>query len=233
MRLISGLLRAAHPKQALATAAALTVAAALSGRSHALALLILFVAALLGQAIQGWHNDITDEARDRAREAPGKPIADGTVYPGTAWFLIVLCTLAVVPLSVASGRLAGACYLGAVVIGCLANRVLRSSVLSFVPWAAQFALYAWVITDGGWGGRGSGETPQPIVVALLALLGVGVHLLLSSRGLVADHEDGMRNLPLRLALKLGANRLLIVSAVFSAAVLVALLIATLDGGWHS
>ncbi len=47
------------------------------------------------------------------------------------------------------------------------------------------------------------------MVVLAALLGVGVHLLRSIWGLVADDEDGWTYLPLRLGRRLGATRLLV------------------------
>lgn len=232
MRQLTGLLRTAHPLQAVATATGLTAAAALSGRDRALSLVVVFGTVLLGQAIQGWHNDLTDQRRDAARQASGKPIATGGVDRGNAWFALIVATLAVIPLAVANGRVAGGCYLAAVLVGCVANRFLRGSVLSFLPWAVQFALYAFFVTEGGWAGVGSGNAPRPVVVVLLALVGVGVHLLLASRGLVADHEDGLRSLPLRVALRIGANRLLIVGVVFTVAAVVALLIVAQGAGWH-
>ena len=53
------LLRAAHPKQALLTAAGVAAAAALAGRP-ARELGLVFVTVLVGQAIVGWHNDLVD-----------------------------------------------------------------------------------------------------------------------------------------------------------------------------
>ena len=59
---------------------------------------------------------------------------------------------------------------------------------------------------------------------LAALLGVGVHFLRALPGLVADHEDGWRSLPLRIALKTGATRLLVISLAWTALCLAGLLV---------
>ena len=46
------------------------------------------------------------------------------------------------------------------------------------------------------------------------MLGVGVHVLTSLRGLVEDNRTGRRHLPLRLALRVGAPRLLVLTIAF-------------------
>ena len=46
-----------------------------------------------------------------------------------------------------------------------------------------------------------------------ALLGVGVHVLVALRGLVDDNRAERRHLPLRLALRLGAPRLLFLTCL--------------------
>src|SRR5689334_25057182 len=61
------LVRAAHPRQALVTAAGLAVAAALSGRpGREVALVAATV--LVGQGVLGWDNDLVDERADREEE---------------------------------------------------------------------------------------------------------------------------------------------------------------------
>jgi 1,4-dihydroxy-2-naphthoate octaprenyltransferase len=51
------------------------------------------------------------------------------------------------------------------------------------------------------------------------LLGVGVHVMTSLRGLVDDNRAGRRHLPLRLALRVGAPRLLVLASVYCALVI--------------
>ena len=217
------LLRTAHPRQALLTAAAVAGAAALAGRTSR-ELGLVFLTVLVGQAILGWHNDLVDRRRDARHENPGKPIARGTLDPGTVWFTLLCAACLVIPLSIANGVTAGSAYLLAVAVGLLANVVLRRGLLSWLPWAAQFALYPAFLSYGGWGGAFRGHPPEIAITVLAALLGVGVHVLRALPGLVADDEDGYRHLPLRIALRIGATRLLVLGSVYTAAVLVALLL---------
>lgn len=217
------LVRAAHPRQAVLTAGGLAVAAALSGRPGREVLLVLGTV-LVGQAVLGWHNDLVDRRRDATRLPSGKPIADGYLDPSTAWFALVCGVLLVVPLSVQNGLTAGAAYLASIVVGMLGNVVLRGGPLSWVPWAIAWGLYPFFLSYGGWGGATEGSPPQWSVVVLAALLGVGVHVLCALPGLVADHEDGIRHLPLRIALRTGATRLLVLALTWVTADVVALLI---------
>ena len=63
------------------------------------------------------------------------------------------------------------------------------------------------------------------MTALAGALGLGVHLLLALPGLVHDHEEGERSLPMLLALRTGTPRLLLLASVFTGVVAVAILIA--------
>ncbi len=215
------LLRAAHAKQGLLTAAGLAAAAAISGRPGREAGLV-FATVLVGQTILGWHNDLVDRDRDRRHDRPGKPVAQGLLDPGTVWFALLCAVLLVVPLSVSTGVRAGLFYLASLGVGMLANLVLRRGVLSWLPWAVSYALYPAYLSYGGWGGADTGSAPEPVMVVLAAFLGIGVHLLVSLWGLVPDNADGWRTLPLRLGLRLGASRLLSVTSVYLVLVLVGL-----------
>ena len=62
------------------------------------------------------------------------------------------------------------------------------------------------------------------MTALAALLGVGVHVLRALPGLVPDNQDGRRHLPLRIALRVGAPRLLVLASVLTGLVVVAMLV---------
>jgi UbiA prenyltransferase family len=217
------LLRAAHPRQALLTAGGLAVAAAISGRAGREVLLV-FATVLVGQAVLGWHNDLVDRRRDASRLPSGKPIADGYLDPGTAWFALICGVLLLVPLSLQNGVTAGAAYLLSIAIGLLGNVALRRGWLSWLPWAAAYALYPAFLSYGGWGGDATGNPPEVAMVVLAALLGVGVHVLCALPGLVADHEDGFRHLPLRVALRVGATRLLVLALAWTVLDLVAMLV---------
>lgn len=219
------LLRAAHPRQALVTALGLAGAAALAGRPSREILLVL-ATVVVGQAILGWHNDLVDRTRDQRHHSAGKPVADGRLDPGTVWFVLALAVLVVVPLSVANGLYAAGAYLGSLLIGLVGNWTwLRKGLLSWLPWALSFALYPAFLSYGGFGGKDNGDPPQILVTVLFALLGVGVHLLRALWGLVADNAEGWTYLPLRLGLRLGATKLLLLASVYTAAVVVALAFA--------
>jgi hypothetical protein len=218
------LLRSSHPRQAILTAFGVAVAAALANRPTREVGLV-FATVLVGQAVLGWHNDIVDRERDAAHLTPGKPIADGRLDPGTAWFALGCGVLLVVPLSVSNGLDAAVAYLVSLLIGLFANVALRTGFLSWVPWALAFALYPAFLSYGGWAGNAEGGPPQWAMVGLAALLGIGVHFLTALWGLVADNEDGWTYLPLKLGLRLGAGRLLALTSLYIVAVLVGLAFA--------
>ncbi|WP_341924778.1 UbiA family prenyltransferase [Nocardioides psychrotolerans] len=213
------LLQAAHPRQAVLTAAGLAAAAALSGRPTREVAVVL-ATVLVGQVILGWHNDLVDRRRDARHEQPGKPLATERLDPGTAWFALTCGVLLVVPLSITSGITAGSAYLLSLVVGLLGNVVLRKGKLSWLPWAVSFGLFPAYLSYGGWGGAFEGRPPTWQMTALFALLGVGVHVLRALWGLVADNEDGWTYLPLTLGLRLGATRLLALAGVYTSVVLV-------------
>lgn len=218
------LLRAAHPRQAVLTAVGVAAVAALADRPTREVLVVL-ATVLVGQTVLGWHNDLVDRERDRRHDLPGKPIAQGRLDPGTVWFALACAVLLLVPLAISTGITAGCLYLASVGIGLLGNVVLRRGLLSWLPWAASYALLPGYLSYGGWGGEALGEPPEPVIVVLAALLGVGVHVLRALWGLVPDNADGWTYLPLRLGLKLGATRLLVVASVYVALVVVALAVA--------
>jgi hypothetical protein len=218
------LLRASHPRQAVLTALGMGVAAGLAGRPLREVGLVA-ATVLVGQAIQGWDNDLVDRERDARHGTPGKPVAQGLLDPGTVWFTLGCAVLLVVPLAVSAGTLAGVSYLAAVAVGLVGNRVLRGSVLSWLPWAVQFALYPAYLAYGGWNGQGADTPPTIVVTVLAAVLGVLVHVLRALPGLVPDNQDGRRHLPLRIALRTGAPRLLLLASVLTGLVVVGLLVA--------
>jgi len=212
------LARAAHPRRGLVTAAALAAAAAISGRPPREVGLVL-ATVLVGQALLGWDNDLVDEATDREDERTDKPLVTGPLDRGTLGFAVACGMLLVVPLSLSGGITAGVCYLLALLVALAGNRWLRRGALSWLSWAVGFALYPAFLSYGGWGGGATGRPPTIPITLAAAVLGVGVHVLTSLSGLVEDNRAGRRHLPLRLALRIGAPRLLALSAVFCLLVL--------------
>jgi 4-hydroxybenzoate polyprenyltransferase len=217
------LVRAAHPRQALLVAVGLGVAAAASGRP-AREVGLVVVTVLVGQALLGWDDDLTDEASDRADERASKPLVAGTLERGTLGFALACAVLLVVPLSLSSGIDAGLSYLLSLAVAVVGNRLLRSGRWSWVPWVLAFALYPAYLSYGGWGGAADGHPPTLAITAAAALLGVGAHVLTSLRGLVDDNRAGRKSLPLRLALRIGAPRLLVLAGVYCALVIGVILV---------
>jgi len=215
------LAQAAHLKQAVFTALCVGGVAALVGRPAREAGVIL-VTVLVGQTILGWHNDIVDADKDRAHGAKGKPIADGRLGTGTAWYAIVVAALVLVPLAITTGITAACFYLGSVAIAMVGNVLGRTGFFSWWSWAVAFGLLPAYLSYGGWGGQAVGEPPEVAITVLAGVLGIGVHFMRSVWGLVADHEAGWTYLPLKLGLRLGATRLLALSTLFTIGVAVAL-----------
>ncbi len=219
------LLQSSHPKQAVVTALAVGLVALLSGRPPEETGVVV-ATVLLGQMVLGWHNDLVDRQRDRAHATAGKPIADGRLSTANAWTTLIIVALVVVPLAITTGITAGLFYLGGyLAVGMLGNVLFRTGPLSFWSWAVSFGMLPAYLSYGGWGGQAEGAPPETAIVVLAALLGVGVHVLRSLWGLVADHEDGWTYLPLRLALRIGASRLLVLTSLYLGAVVVGLIYA--------
>lgn len=217
------LLRATHPRQALATASVLAIAAAAAGRPlREVALVALTVT--VGQSLLGWGDDLTDRAADR-RQGRDKALVGDRLDPGTVWFALTCAALLVVPLSIAHGERAGLAYLASLVVALVGDRFLHARVLSFVPWMVSFALFPAFLAYGGWNGVGTTTPPTVVMAVLAALLGLCVHVLLALPGLVGDHAEGERSLPLVVALRLGTPRLLLVASVLGGVVAVAILVA--------
>jgi 4-hydroxybenzoate polyprenyltransferase len=218
------LVRAAHPRLGLVTALGLAGAAALSGRSSQAVGMVL-ATALVGQAVLGWHNDLVDRARDASDEREDKPLVRGDLDPSTVWFWLAVAVMLVVPLAVFHGVWAGLAYLGYLLVGILGNVLLRGGWLSWLSWAGSYALLPASLAYGGFAGQGRETPPEVSVTVLAALLGVCVHVVVALPGLVADNQDGRRHLPLRIALRTGAPRLLWISLVATGLVLAGLLVA--------
>ena len=128
------------------------------------------------------------------------------------------------PLALSSGVTAGSAYLLALVLSVAGNIVLRRGPLSWVTWAASYALYPAYLSYGGWGGDYTGSPPEITVTVLAGLLGICVHVLRALPGLVADNRDGHKHLPLRIALRTGAPRLLWFTALLTVLVVVGLVV---------
>src|SRR3954452_9251569 len=196
---------AAHPVASLLVTAAVTVAAATSGRTGRECLLVA-ATVLTGQVTVGWVDDVVDRNRDRQVGRQDKPVAMGWVDPGNVTFAIACAVLLLVPLSVANGTEAGLAYLGAVLSAWTYCLFFKRTPLSWLPYAVSYGLLPAFLSYGGLGGGLHGAPPTLAITVLAALLGIGVHFLTVLPDLVEDNETGVRRLPLRVALRTGAPR---------------------------
>jgi len=201
------LLLTAQPRRALAVTLGVTATAATSGRTGAECLLVA-ITVLVGQATVGWVNDLVDRKVDTEVGRLDKPLARGWLEPGTVRFAAACGVLLVVPLSIDNGTEAGIAHLGAVASGLLFNVWFRRSALSWLPFAVSFGLLPAFLSYGGLGGGLHGEPPTLPITVLAALLGIGVHFAQELPRLVDHNWTGRRTLPLRVALRVGAPRLL-------------------------
>ncbi len=226
---LRSLVRAGHPRQAVAFAVVVGLLVALMGRP-AREILAAAAAVLLAQAIMGLVNDLFDVEIDRTSGAQGKPIAAGSLPAGNASFTVAVLLLLLLPLALQNGTAAGVFLLSTLVVGFVHNRWLHRTALSWVGWSATFALLAYFVTLGGWGRAADGSAPLPSFVLLCAALGLVVHFLTSLPDLVVDNQARLRSLPLRVALRTGAPRLLVITLVVAVAVLAGLVVTALSNG---
>ncbi len=182
------------------------------------------------QLIMGLVNDLADVDRDRMGGAKNKPVADGLIPTGNVSFAVVVLLLLAVPLSLQNGTEAGVYALATLPVGYVHNRWLHPTALSWVGWAATFALLTCFVTYGGWGRDADGSAPLTSFVVLCAVLGVCVHFLTSLPDLVVDNQAGVKHLPLLVALRTGAPRLMVISIVATVVVLIAIIWTTVQAG---
>ena len=187
------LVRAAHAPPTIAVTALATALAATSGRGLRGTVLVA-AAVLTGQLSIGWCNDLVDRDRDRAAGRTDKPVASGAVSAGTVRLACGAAALVCLPLSLASGWLAGFCHLGGVGGGWAYNLGLKRTPLSWLPYATSFALLGAFLSLGLPGH----PAPHWWVLAAGAFLGVGAHFLNVVPDVDADRRAGVLGLPQRL-----------------------------------
>lgn len=195
LRSTLGLLRATHPLPAFAvTLLVSAVAASRGARGLELAWIALSTAA--GQASVGWSNDYLDRHRDRAAGRGDKPLVEGVVGERTVLIGALLAFPLSFTLSLSLGFPEAGVMLVAVGSAWLYNTALKSTVLSWLPYAISFGLvpvYIWQATT---------DTQPPLwLVAATSLLGVAAHFLNALPDLETDRATSVRGLPHVLGLK--------------------------------
>ncbi|KQV70040.1 hypothetical protein ASC64_06600 [Nocardioides sp. Root122] len=209
-----GLLVSAHAGPALAVTVLAALLAAAQGLDVGRAV-VLVAAVLAGQLSVGWSNDLIDLVRDRSAGRTDKPLAAGTVPVVLVQACCGAAVVACVVLSLACGLLAGLVHLGCVAAAWAYNLGLKSTVLSWLPYALAFGGLTAFVT------LADGEAPPWWWPVGATLLGVGAHLLNVLPDLADDAATGVRGLPHVL----GPRRI----APLAAGVLVAATIVVLAG----
>jgi len=202
-----------HPNFAVLVGAGVAGAAALSGRPLREVGLV-FATVLVGRLTAGWLNDVADRERDIAVDRQDKPLARDWIHPSTVTFTVACATLLLIPLSVSNGTQAGVAHLVSVLAAWLYNTRIKLGLMSWFPWAISFGMFPAFLSYGGWGGGVHGGPPTPALVLLAALLGIGLHVALALSDLVMDNRNGVRSLPVVIALKIGAAKLLYATVAY-------------------
>lgn len=193
----AGLLAACHPLPAAAVTLVTAALAAAAGRGlTGGAAAVGAVAA--GQLSVGWSNDRADLRRDRTVGRRDKPLVAGSVRPAAVSGAAALALLVCVPLSLAGGLLAGTVHLAAVAAAWGYNLWLKSTVVSWLPYALAFGLLPAFVTLGLPGA----PWPPPWLTAAAGLLGAGAHFANVLPDIADDLSTGVAGLPQRL----GARR---------------------------
>ncbi|MFI6508845.1 UbiA family prenyltransferase [Streptosporangium sp. NPDC050855] len=193
LRAAPALLLACHPVPTVAVTVLVTALAVASGRDAAGCVLVA-AAVLTGQLSVGWCNDAVDAARDAAAGRTDKPVAGGAVSGRAVWAAAFTALALCVPLSLASGPVAGAVHLVGVAAAWAYDLGLKATVLSWLPYAVGFGSLPAFVTLGLPG------QPWPAwwAIPAAALLGCGAHLANVLPDIPADLAGGIRGWPQRL-----------------------------------
>jgi protoheme IX farnesyltransferase len=187
------LVRACHPEPTVAVTAMVTALAVTAGRD-AWGVLLVAAAVLTGQLSIGWLNDALDAGRDAAVARADKPVAAGEVSVRTVAVASAVAAAACVPLSFASGVLAGAVHLVAVAAGWAYDLGVKATRWSVVPYLVCFGLLPVFVVLGLPGA----PLPPWWLPTAGALLGAGAHFANVLPDLADDAATGVRGLPHRL-----------------------------------
>lgn len=184
---------ACHPGPTVVVTALCTALAVAVGAPVRTVLLVLGTV-LAGQLSIGWSNDWLDAARDRAVGRTDKPVVAGAVGPGTLRTAALAAVVVAMLLPLPLGPVAALAHAGVVAGGWAYNLGLKSSWLSWLPYAVAFGLLpTFVVLAVPGDGR-----PAGWLVAVGAVLGVGAHLANVLPDLEDDAATGVRGLPHRL-----------------------------------
>jgi 4-hydroxybenzoate polyprenyltransferase len=171
--------------------------------------LALFVAAVLsGQLSVGWMNDFVDAKLDITVSRADKPVAAGALNRAALRVPIAIALIFVVPLSIlAAGWIGGAAHVAAVASAHVYNLYLSRTIWSWLPYVVSFALLPIFVAQAA----SNGLWPEQPMIVLFALIGLIAHLLNALPDIEIDCQAGKGG----LAVSLGRNYTLALTAVFS------------------
>jgi 4-hydroxybenzoate polyprenyltransferase len=171
--------------------------------------LALFVAAVLsGQLSVGWMNDFVDAKLDITVSRADKPVAAGALNRAALRVPIAIALIFVVPLSIlAAGWIGGVAHVAAVASAHVYNLYLSRTIWSWLPYVVSFALLPIFVAQAA----SNGLWPEQPMIVLFALIGLIAHLLNALPDIEIDRQAGKGG----LAVSLGRNYTLALTAVFS------------------
>jgi len=209
---IRALALSSHPIPTVAVTAISAGLVALAGLALDRGALVV-ATVFTGQLSIGWSNDYFDAERDRAVHRSNKPIATGALKPRVVGIAAVVALLSTIALSAALDWPGGAAALFTVLIAWAYNLGLKSTVLSWLPYAIAFGMAPAVVTLSALPPR----WPGVWILTACALLGVAAHLANVLPDFGDDAATGIRGLPHRIGARAtaltAAALLLITSAV--------------------
>jgi 4-hydroxybenzoate polyprenyltransferase len=163
-----------------------------AGRSPAGCLLVA-ATILTGHLSIGWSNDAIDAARDTIVNRQDKPVVRGLVSRRTLAVAAGVALIVTIPVSLANGIAAGLAHLLFVACAWAYNLGLKSTAISWVPYAVGFGALPSFVTLGT-----SHEVAPWWATSAGALLGIGAHLANVVPDLADDLATGVRGWPQRL-----------------------------------
>jgi 4-hydroxybenzoate polyprenyltransferase len=180
----------------------------LSARNSVATCVLLGFAVLAGQLSVGWSNDRLDMGRDRAVDHQGKPLATGAASPRVVEIGIAVSAVATIALSLLLGWRAGWLHIGAVAVAWLYNVRLKSTPLSWLPYALSFGALPAVATMA----LPTHPAPAAWIVAAAALIGTAVNFV-NAVPMLAEHPaSDVHGLPDRLG---GRTSLLVAASLLA------------------
>lgn len=186
------LARATHLLPTIAVTAfatALAVAVGQGARS-----VLVAAAVLAGQCSIGWANDWLDSARDLRSGRRDKPVVQGLLAAAALRRAALVSVALSLPLSLASGALAGSVHMLGVGLGWAYDLGLKATPASVLAYAGAFGLLPVFVLLGA---PVPGSVPWWVPVGG-ALLGSGAHFTNALPDLADDARTGVRGLPQRL-----------------------------------